>query len=262
MRTSAPDGGVRYREPVSGARILVAEDNDMQAEVIRRYLVQDGHTVRVVRDGQAAIDEVRDQAPDLLVLDVMMPRVDGHEVCRVVRRESDLPILVLTARSSEDDLLEGLALGADDYMTKPFSPRELTARVRTLLRRLPRSAESPGPEDAVITVGDLVIDGPRRQVRLDGRTADCTPDEFDIMVALAAWPGMVLSRQQLLDHSSRIDRRATERTIDVHVRNLRKKLEADPSRPEWILTAYGVGYRLFDGRARSTRASGPSGREA
>jgi DNA-binding response OmpR family regulator len=216
----------------------------MQAEVVRRYLEQDGHSVTLVRDGRAAIDEVRLQAPDLVVLDVMMPEIDGHQVCRILRRESDVLILMLTARSTEEDLLRGLELGADDYLTKPYSPRELTARVRTLLRRAGRT---PSPASR-IQVGDLVIDPERHEVRVGEQVVVCTPGEFDILTALAVRPGRVLTRQQLLEHSSDIDRGATERTIDVHVRNLRKKIEDDPSRPVRLLTVFGIGYKLGDAR--------------
>ena len=221
----------------------------MQAEVIRRYLEQDGHSVTLVRDGRWAIDETRRQKPDLVILDVMMPEVDGLEVCRVLRRESDVLVLMLTARSTEDDLLKGLELGADDYLTKPYSPRELTARVRTLLRRRLRVE----PEDELLAVADLVIDRGRRQVRVGERTVDCTPGEFDLLCALAVRPGLVLSRQQLLDHTSGVDRSATERTIDVHVRNLRKKIEADPSHPARLLTVFGAGYKLADPRPPGVR---------
>jgi DNA-binding response OmpR family regulator len=228
-------------------RVLVAEDNEMQAEVVRRYLEQDGHAVTVVRNGRAAIEEVRRRMPDLVILDVMMPGVDGHEVCRVLRRESDVLVLMLTARSTEDDLLLGLELGADDYLTKPYSPRELTARVRTLLRRATRAQTEA--DDGVLRVGDLVIDSARRQVRVGDRTVDCTPGEFDILSALAARPGRVLTRQQLLDHGSDVDRDATARTIDVHVRNLRKKIETVPSRPARLLTVFGIGYKLDQARS-------------
>src|SRR5690348_15604604 len=164
------------------AHVLVAEDNEMQAEVIRRYVVRDRHSVTLVRDGRRALDETRRLQPDLVVLDVMMPEVDGLEVCRVLRHESDVLVLMLTARSTEDDLLKGLELGADDYLTKPYSPRELTARVRTLLRRRSRSA---APEDEVLRVGELVIDRSRRQIRIGEQAVVCTPGEFDILAALA-----------------------------------------------------------------------------
>jgi DNA-binding response OmpR family regulator len=234
-----------YGGPVR-TRVLVAEDNEMQAEVVRRYLEQDGHSVVLVRDGRAAIDEVRRHPPDLVVLDVMMPVIDGHEVCRTLRRESDVLILMLTARSTEDDLLLGLEIGADDYLTKPYSPRELTARVRTLMRRAGRVPVAN--EEVVLQAGDLVIDSGRREVRVAGVVVDCTPGEFAILTALAARPGRVLTRQQLLDHSSDIDRGATARTIDVHVRNLRKKIEDDPSRPTRLLTVFGIGYKIAEVR--------------
>ena len=234
---------VVYGGPVS-TRVLVAEDNEMQAEVIRRYLEQDGHSVTLVRDGRAALDEARRRLPDLVVLDVMMPELDGHDVCRILRRESDVLVLMLTARSTEDDLLRGLELGADDYLTKPYSPRELTARVRTLLRRAGRI---PAPSDPRLQVGDLILDPERHEVQVTGRPVECTPSEFALLAALAVRPGRVLTRQQLLDHSSDLDRGATERTVDVHIRNLRKKIEDDPSRPTRLLTVFGVGYKLGPG---------------
>jgi two-component system, OmpR family, response regulator MtrA len=229
------------------AHVLVAEDNQMQAEVIRRYLQQDGHTVTLVRDGRRAIDETRRIEPDLVVLDLMMPQVDGLEVCRVLRRESDVLILMLTARSTEDDLLKGLELGADDYLTKPYSPRELTARVRTLLRRRP-------VQDGLLTVGELVVDRAHREVRIGAQVVVCTPGEFDILTALAVRPGLALSRQQLLEHTTSAERGATERTIDVHVRNLRKKIEPDPARPVRLLTVFGIGYKLA--AVRPSRGAG------
>ena len=228
------------------AQVLVADDDPRQAEVIRRYLVADGHDVVVVHDGRAALDQARRLQPDLLVLDVMMPGADGLQVCRTLRAESDVLVLMLTARTSEDDMLRGLELGADDYLTKPYSPRELTARVRTLLRRAGRAA--PSEDDTTLKVGDLVIDSARREIRVGARTVECTPGEFDILTALAARPGRVLTRQQLLEHSSDVDREATARTIDVHVRNLRKKIEDDPSHPVRLLTVFGIGYKLGEVR--------------
>jgi two-component system, OmpR family, response regulator MtrA len=235
------------------AHVLVAEDDQMQAEVIRRYLERDGYATTLVRDGHAAIAQVRRQAPDLVVLDVMMPGADGLEVCRVLRRESDVLVLMLTARSTEDDLLHGLDVGADDYLTKPYSPRELMARVRTLLRRAGR----PGTrQDGVVCVGDLTIDPARREIYAGGRAVVCTPDEYEILTAMAARPGRVFTRQQLLERTSGYDRNSTQRTIDVHVRNLRTKIEADPSRPAHLLTVFGVGYKLADGRSRNTTRGG------
>ncbi|MFJ5303617.1 response regulator transcription factor [Streptomyces sp. NPDC088350] len=231
------------------AYVLVAEDDVKQAEVIRRYLTSEGHSSLIVHDGRAAIDEVRRRQPDLLVLDVMMPLVDGLDVCRVLRRECEVPVLMLTARSTEEDLLLGLDLGADDYMTKPYSPRELMARIRTLLRRT--RAGTAAPDDPVLRIGAIAIDPVRRTVALDGREVVCTPGEFEILAAMAAEPERVFTRRQLLALTRGFDRYITERTIDVHVLNLRKKIEAVPRQPAYLQTVYGVGYKLTDGsRAR------------
>ena len=225
------------------AYIVLAEDDAKQAELVRRCLDRERHSVVVVGDGRAAIEEVRRNRPDLLVLDVMLPRVDGLDVCRVLRRESDLPILMLTARSTEDDLLLGLDLGADDYMSKPFSPRELVARVRTLLRR---TAPVAGAPDPVSRVGALAVDPARHLVTCEGRTVDCTPGEFRLLEAMAASPERVFTREQLLEHLHGFDRFLTYRTIDVHVMNLRKKIEPEPRRPVRLVTVYGIGYKLTE----------------
>ncbi|NMO54277.1 response regulator transcription factor [Actinoplanes sp. TBRC 11911] len=225
------------------AYVLVAEDDPKQAELVRRYLEHEGHAVAVVGDGRAALEEVRRSAPDLMVLDVMMPRVDGLDVCRILRTESDLPVLMLTARTSEDDLLLGLDLGADDYLTKPYSPRELAARVRTLLRRTKPPAKT---HDPVLRVGNLQIDPVRHEVRADGTEVICTPGEFHLLEALAAEPGRVFSRDQLLRHLHGFDSYVTVRTVDVHVMNLRRKIERDPRHPVRLMTVYGIGYKLAD----------------
>ncbi len=226
--------------PVS-ALILVAEDDLKQAELVRRYLERDGHSVVVVHDGRAAIDEARRRNPDLLLLDVMMPKVDGMDVCRVLRAESDVPIVLLTARSTEDDVLLGLDLGADDYITKPYSPRQMVARVRTILRRVQRTRTSGA---TVLRVGDLVVDPVRHEVTLSAEPVDCTPAEFRLLAALAAEPNRAFTRGQLLQRAYGVDGFITERTIDVHVMNLRRKLEPRPSQPRLLLTVYGIGYKL------------------
>lgn len=223
------------------AHVLIAEDDANQAELIRRYLRHEGHSVLVVHDGRAAVAEYRRSRPDLVVLDVMMPTMDGLDACRVLRAESDVAVLMLTARSTEEDLLIGLDLGADDYITKPYSPRELMARVRTLLRRSRRGAEAP---ERVLRAGPVAVDPARHTVALDGVPVECTPAEFQLLAALAARPGRVFTRAQLLEHIHGIDRFITERTIDVHVKNLRKKLEPDPRTPRRLITVYGVGYKL------------------
>lgn len=224
------------------AQVLVADDDPRQAEVVRRYLTADGHDAVVVHDGRAALDEARRRRPDLLVLDVMMPGLDGLQVCRTLRAESDVLVLMLTARTGEDDLLLGLELGADDYLTKPYSPRELMARVRTLLRRVSRAAPVTAAE--VRRIGRIGVDPVRHQVTVADEPVECTRGEFAILAAMAEQPGRVFTRAQLLHHTRGIDRSSTERTIDVHVMNLRRKLEADPRRPAQLVTVYGVGYKL------------------
>jgi DNA-binding response OmpR family regulator len=225
-------------------RVLIAEDDARQAEGVRRYLVAEGYTVTVVPDGRAAIDQVRRDRPDLLILDVMMPKVDGLDVCRVLRADHDLPILMLTARTGEDDLLLGLDLGADDYLTKPYSPRELMGRVRALLRR---TARRPATGHDVLTVGDLTVDPVRREVRHRGEPITCTRGEFEVIATLAAEPGRVFSRPQLLQRTRGWESYPTDRTIDMHVLNLRRKIEPDPARPRHLITVHGVGYKLAGG---------------
>ncbi|WP_159775416.1 response regulator transcription factor [Streptomyces sp. HM190] len=241
------------------AYVVLADDDPKQADLIRLYLEREGHTVDVVHDGRAALDQIRRRMPDLVVLDWMMPRVDGLDVCRVLRRESEVPVLMLTARAEEDDLLLALDLGADDYMTKPCSPRELVARVRTLLRRAGHAAATGAGADAVRSggaafrasdpvhvVGSLVVDPARFEVRVEGRLVDCTPGEFRVLEVLASAPGRVFTRRQILEHLHGIDRYVTTRTVDGHVMNLRRKIERDPARPERLLTVYGVGYKAAE----------------
>ncbi|MFJ1825052.1 response regulator transcription factor, partial [Streptomyces sp. NPDC088178] len=200
--------------------------------------------------------EVRHREPDLLVLDVMMPRADGLDVIRVLRAEQrEVPVLMLTARSTEDDLLLGLDLGADDYMTKPYSPRELMARVRTLLRRTRRVATAEPAEDQALRVGALTVDPVRHEVAVEGRSVECTPGEFRILAAMAAEPERVFTRQRLLEELHGFDRYVSFRTVDVHIMNLRKKIEPAPRRPARLLTVFGVGYKLTDPARNAARAS-------
>jgi two-component system, OmpR family, response regulator MtrA len=218
------------------AHVLVAEDDAMQAELIRRSLIAEGHTATVVHDGRAA----------LVVLDLMLPVIDGFGVCRVLRADDDIPVLMLTARSAEDDVLLGLELGADDYMVKPYSPRELMARIRTVLRRSGR-AQTDRREDPVVRAAGLAVDPVRHEVRCDGAPVECTPAEFEILLAMAGEPERVFSRRQLLEVTRGTDRASTERAVDVHIMNLRRKIEADPRRPVRLLTVFGVGYKLSGG---------------
>jgi DNA-binding response OmpR family regulator len=225
------------------ARILVAEDDPKQANLDRVYLERDGHSVLLVGDGRTALEQARSRRPDLVVLDVMMPLVDGMDVCRILRSESKVPILLLTARSTEDDLLLGLDVGADDYITKPYSPRELTARVRALLRR---AGTVTAGNQKVLRVGELEIDGGRFEVRVAGRPIVLTAKEFGILEVLAAEPGRVFTRAQIIDRAFGFDHYVLERTVDAHVMNLRRKIEADAAEPRYVQTVYGRGYRLAE----------------
>jgi DNA-binding response OmpR family regulator len=229
------------------AHVLIAEDDKKQAEVIRQYLEHAGHTATEVYDGYAAIEEVRRRPPDLLVLDVMLPHLDGLQVCRILRQETDLPVLMLTARTTEEDLLRGLDLGADDYMTKPYSPRELMARIRTLLRR-PRQATTAA-DSHILRAGPLSVDPVRHEVFMSGRPVVCTPGEFALLAVMAAQPGRVFKRQQLLELTRGSDLYISGRIIDVHMGNLRKKIEPNPRRPVHLVTVFGIGYKLTDGQA-------------
>lgn len=232
-------------EPLS-ARILVAEDDEMQSRLIRIYLEREGNAVQVVADGRAALERARSTRPDLIVLDVMLPVVDGLDVCRILRTESDVPILLLTARTTEEDMLLGLDLGADDYLTKPYSPRELTARVRALLRRSRKAGAAV--QSSVLRVGEMELDTARFEVRMAGRPVVLTSKEFSILETLAREPGRVFTRAQIIERVFGYDRDVLERTVDAHVMNLRRKLEAEsPGRPRLLETVYGRGYRLADG---------------
>ncbi|BCB86257.1 response regulator transcription factor [Phytohabitans suffuscus] len=223
------------------ARILVAEDDPKQANLIRVYLEREGHSVLVVGDGRTALEQARTRRPDLVVLDVMMPQVDGLDVCRILRGESEVPILLLTARTTEDDMLLGLDVGADDYITKPYSPRELAARVRALLRRA--GAVTAGTQD-ILKVGDLEIDPGRFEVRVGGRPIVLTAKEFGILEVLAGEPGRAFTRAQIIDRAFGFDHYVLERTVDAHVMNLRRKIEEDAAEPRYVQTVYGRGYRL------------------
>ncbi|HEX5598472.1 MAG TPA: response regulator transcription factor [Micromonosporaceae bacterium] len=224
-----------------GARILVAEDDPKQANLIRIYLERERHDVLLVADGRAALEQCRTHRPDLVILDVMMPLVDGLDVCRLLRADSVVPILLLTARTAEDDVLLGLDIGADDYMTKPYSPRMLTARVRALLRR---AGAIETDEQAVLRVGDLEVDSGRFEVRVAGRPVTLTAKEFGILEILAGAPGRAFTRAQIIDRAFGFDRYVLERTVDAHVMNLRRKIEENPAEPRRVETVFGRGYRL------------------
>jgi DNA-binding response OmpR family regulator len=228
-------------------RILVVDDDVKTVASVRLYLDHAGLDVISAGDGHEALRLARTApAPDLIVLDLMLPGVDGLEVCRRLREECSIPIIMLTARSTEEDRLEGLDLGADDYVVKPFSPRELAARVRAVLRRSGAGVDGPP-----IRVGDLVIDVVRHEVTVRGATASLTPREFRLLEVMARAPGRAFSRAELLERAFGADSEALDRTIDAHIVSLRRKIEADPTRPARIETVYGVGYRLRGERRAS-----------
>src|SRR3990172_9326492 len=226
---------------MSQERILVVEDEPMVAEVVERYLRRDGHDVRVVHDGVAALEAFDRFQPDLVVLYLMLPGVDGTEVCRRVRARSQTPVIMLTARGEEVDKLLGLGIGADDYITKPFSPRELAARVKAVLRRATPQSKVDGDW---LRFDDLRINGRARTVE-DGRGAiNLTAREFDLLFHLARYPGQVFSREQLMDSVWDYEFAGDASTVTVHMRRLRAKLEVDPSRPRHLKTVWGVGYKF------------------
>ncbi|MDP2744256.1 MAG: response regulator transcription factor [Dehalococcoidia bacterium] len=226
---------------MSGKRVLVVDDDAKTVELVELYLNRDGYKVLKAHDGVEALRLAREGHPDLIVLDLMLPGMDGLEVCRTLRQESDVPVIMLTARTTDEDKLAGLGMGADDYVTKPFSPRELAARVRTVLRRLPGER---GPEE--IKRGNLTLDFMRLEASLDGRRLDLTPVEFKLLGILAREPGRVFSRAQLVEKALGYDFEGFDRTIDVHILNLRRKVETDPTHPSYIKTAYGAGYKFSE----------------
>ena len=223
----------------------MAEDDPKQARLLRLYGEDEGHAVVVVGDGRCALDEVRREPPDLLVLDLMLPRVNGLEVCRTLRTTlPTLPIVMLTARSTEEDVLRGLDLGADDYVVKPFSPRQLMARIRSLLRRAAASAARHPEDDELRGPGALVLHPGRHEVRYGSHAVDCTPSEFTLLELMAGRPGQAFTRDQLGDHLNGTGRVVSRRAVDMHVMNLRRKLSAPVAHPVEIVTVYGIGYKL------------------
>jgi two-component system, OmpR family, response regulator RegX3 len=222
-------------------RILVVEDEAPIAEVVQSYLEREGHMVVWAATGEAAMEDFERRRSDLVVLDLNLPGLSGEEVCRRIRGVSDVPIIMLTARDAEEDLVKGLELGADDYLTKPFSPRELTARVRALLRRA-RSDETPQADVLERAGGRLVVDTARRRVTLDGAPVELTESEFRLLQTLARFPGRVYTRYELVEKVQGYEYEGYERTIDAHVKNLRHKLGEDARRPCLVQTVYGRGY--------------------
>ena len=222
--------------------ILVVDDEPKIVQLARDYLERSQYRVLSAGEGRAALAMARQERPDLVVLDLNLPGIDGLDVCRTLRRESDVPIIMLTARSDETDRLIGLELGADDYISKPFSPRELVARVRAVLRRTQGGVRQPG----LIRAADLAIDLNGHTVRRDGQPVGLSRTEFNLLVALAQKPGQAYRRAQLLDRLHGVAYEGYDRSIDAHIKNLRRKLEIDPAEPHYILTVYGIGYKFTD----------------
>jgi len=222
-------------------RILLVDDEPKIVQGLKPYFRQAGFEVLTAYDGQEALRAARRDQPDIIVLDLMLPQMDGLDVCRALRQEGNFtPIIMLTARVEEADKLVGLEIGADDYMTKPFSPRELVARVRAVLRRV----EGPKLPNEIVSAGPLRIDVEGHAVELDGTPVELTPTEFELLLTLARRPGQVLSRERLIEEALGYDSAAGERTVDAHIKNLRRKVEPDPANPRYIVTVVGLGYKL------------------
>lgn len=224
---------------MKGIRILVVEDEEKIAEIVRAYLEKDGFRVTVAETGQKAISVLKDGF-DLIILDLMLPDISGEDICQTIRMDSDLPIIMLTAKSEEEDRIKGLSIGADDYVVKPFSPRELVARVKALLRRTKGSKKT-----ICFSKGNFIIDSSRFEVKKDGSLVVLTPTEFKLLHCLAERPGQIFTRLQLVNVILGYDFEGYDRTIDAHIKNIRHKIEDNPRNPSYIKTVYGVGYKFI-----------------
>ncbi len=223
--------------------ILVVDDEPEIVRLVRSYLEKDGYRVLTAYNGEEALYTARSSKPDLVVLDILMPKMDGMEFTRRIRREQDVPIIMLTARAEETDRIVGLEMGADDYVTKPFSPREVVARVRAVLRRAQPAPEAP----PVLRTGPITLDRSTHTVTVNGEPAGLTPTEFDLLETLMTTPGRAYSRTEILESVQGFAFEAYERTVDAHIKNLRQKIEPEPSDPRYVITVRGVGYRLNPG---------------
>ncbi len=228
-----------------GKKVLVVDDDAKTVELVKLYLERDSYKVITAYDGVEGLRLARESHPDLIVLDIMLPGMDGLEVCRTLRNETDVPIIMLTARTTENDKLTGLDIGADDYVTKPFSPKELAARVRVILRRLPDETSQRGPVE--IRHGEIILNFIRHEAFIADRPLSLTPVEFKLLGVLAKDPGRVFSRGQLIEKVIGYEFEGFDRTIDVHILNLRRKLDSDSSHPGYIKTVYGAGYKFVGG---------------
>ena len=230
---------------MAGKKVLVVDDDVKNTELVKLYLRRDGYKVYTAYDGNEAVRLAGESHPDLVVLDLMLPGLDGFSVFRTLRRDSDVPIIMLTAKTTEENRLEGLDLGADDYVTKPFSPRELASRVRAVLRRLPEETLQRGPEE--ITHGELVVNFAKHEAHIGENQLNLTPVEFKLLGLFVREPDRVYSRAQLIERVFGYDFDGFDRTIDVHIFNLRSKMEVDPRHPKYIKMVYGVGYKFVKG---------------
>lgn len=228
----------------TNTRVLVVDDEPMVRDVLSRYLERNGFEVDAAADGEGALAAFDAQRPDLVLLDLMLPRVDGFEVFRRIRAQADSPVIMITARGETTDRIVGLDVGADDYISKPFSPGEVVARVRSVLRRASTVPEPDGESEAVLDFSGLELDPRSREVRIDGALLSLTPKEFDLLLHLASNPRRVFSRLQLLDEVWDVAFDGDPATVTVHIRRLREKIEGDPSHPRRLVTVWGVGYRF------------------
>ncbi len=231
-------------DEITGDKILIVEDDHNLLDTLKYNLRKEGYEVVIAVDGAEALDVARREKPNLIILDLMLPKISGFEVCRILRKEMIVPILMLTAKADETDKIVGLEIGADDYMTKPFSLRELLARVRAMLRRAKMVEIPPGHEEALIKVGDIEVDVARHRASKGTATLELTPKEFDLLAFLARNKSFVFSRDQLLEKVWGYDFAGNTRTVDVHIRWLRQKIETDPDDPEHLITVRGTGYKL------------------
>lgn len=225
-------------------KVLVVEDDANLLETLKYNLHKEGYDVPTASDGEQAVEAARRENPDLIILDIMLPKMNGFEVCRILRKEMTVPVLMLTAKADETDKIVGLEIGSDDYMTKPFSMRELLARVRAILRRSKMAETTTEAEPTSLKIGELEVDTARHQASLSGKALELSPKEFDLLAFLSKNKGLVFSREQLLEKIWGYDYAGGTRTVDVHIRWLRQKIEANPSHPKYLLTVRGTGYKL------------------
>ena len=240
--TPTSSGFPSHQASPHGQRILVVDDEPVVADVVQRYLTREGHDVRTAADGEAALKLAREWAPALVVLDLMIPVVDGLEVCRRLRKDSTVPVIILTARGDEPDRIAGLEIGADDYVVKPFSPRELVARIKAVFRRLESGPAAANAE--TIRFEGLTVNPRTRSVEANRRHVELTAKEFDLLVFLALRPGQVFTREQLMREVWEYSYPVESSTVTVHMRRLRERIESDPAQPRWLKTVWGVGYKF------------------